>query len=203
MRPTGYFTDPFTDLLFNALLGFTFLFCLAVMFMNPISKLGDANLKAEFIITVAWPDSVPDDVDVWVQDPKGGILSYLDKEVGWMQLDRDDQGNVTDTVTINGEQVVYPVNQEVVTLRGIIGGEYVVNVYFYENRSARPVDVSVKLEKVNPALQVVLIDQLVLERRDEEKTALRFTLTGDGQVESINRNPKRLSPYALAEPKPR
>ena len=98
---------------------------------------------------------------------------------------------------------MYPVNQEVVTLRGIIGGEYVVNVYFYENRSARPVDVSVKLEKVNPALQVVFIDQLVLERRDEEKTALRFTLTGDGQVESINRNPKRLSPYALAEPKPR
>ena len=37
--------DPFTDLLFNALLGFTFLFMIAVMFINPITRLGAVNLK--------------------------------------------------------------------------------------------------------------------------------------------------------------
>ena len=64
MRPGGYTTDPFTDLLFNALLGFTFLFLIAIMFMNPIAKQGNVSLKAEYIITITWPENRPDDVDV-------------------------------------------------------------------------------------------------------------------------------------------
>ena len=41
MRPKDRFrSDPFTDLLFNALLGFTFLFLVAIMFMNPEAKTG-------------------------------------------------------------------------------------------------------------------------------------------------------------------
>ena len=76
MRAPGYFTDPFTDLLFNALLGFTFLFLIAIVFMNPMAKLGDVKLKAEFIITVTWPDNVPDDLDIWVEDPNGNRLIF-------------------------------------------------------------------------------------------------------------------------------
>ena len=40
-------SDPFTDLLFNALLGFTFLFLVAIMFMNPEAKSGIIDPKAE------------------------------------------------------------------------------------------------------------------------------------------------------------
>lgn len=199
MRPGGYYTDPFTDLLFNALLGFTFLFLISIMFMNPITKLGNVNLKAEYIITVSWPDNRPDDVDIWVEDPHGNLLSYLDQDVGWLQLDRDDQGNITDTVTIKGKEVVYPMNQEVVTIRGIIAGEYTVNLYYYENRSNQPVEATVKVEKVNPSLRLVYIDQLVLEKVDDEITVLRFTLGADGQFKDINHNPKTLSNYHLEE----
>ncbi len=74
-RPNNF--DPFTDLLFNILLGFTFLFFITILFINPISKLGNVNLKAEYIITVDWQDNLPDDVDIWVQDPNGEIVSYL------------------------------------------------------------------------------------------------------------------------------
>ena len=135
MRPSSYYTDPFTDLLFNALLGITFLFLIAIMFMNPIAKAGNVKLKAEYIISISWPDNRPDDVDIWMQDPHGEVLSYLNKDAGWLHLDRDDQGNITDTVIIEGKSVVYPVNQEVVTIRGIVGGEYILNLYYYENRS--------------------------------------------------------------------
>ncbi len=72
-------TEPFTDLLFNTLLGFTFLFFITVLFINPISKIGNVNMKAEYIITVDWKDSLPDDVDIWVQDPNGETVSYLKK----------------------------------------------------------------------------------------------------------------------------
>ena len=56
-------TEPFTDLLFNTLLGFTFLFFITILFINPISKIGNVNMKAEYIVTVDWKDSLPDDVD--------------------------------------------------------------------------------------------------------------------------------------------
>ncbi len=200
MRAGGYYTDPFTDLLFNALLGFTFLFLIAIMFMNPISKLGNVTFKAEYIITVTWPDNRPDDVDIWVEDPHGELLSYLNKNAGWLHLDRDDQGTVSDTVVIDGKEVVYPINQEVVTIRGFIAGEYTVNLYYYENRSNQPVEATVKIEKVNPSLRLMYIDKIKLEQRDDEKTVVRFTLGGDGELKSMNHNPKILSTYHLEEP---
>jgi len=197
MRPGGYTTDPFTDLLFNALLGFTFLFLIAIMFMNPIAKQGNVSLKAEYIITITWPDHRPDDVDLWVEDPNGEVLSYINKDAGWLHLDRDDQGDITDTVIIDGKEVIYPVNQEVVTIRGIVAGEYTLNLYYYENRSEQPVDVTVKIEKVNPTLRLVYFDEVRLEKIDEEKTVLRFTLGGDGEFMDINHNPKVLTNYNL------
>ncbi len=190
-------SDPFTDLLFNTLLGFSLLFFISIMFMNPIAKLGNVNFKAEYIITVTWPDKQPDDVDVWVEDPNGNLLSYRDSNVGWLHLDRDDQGDLNDTVMINGVETVYPINQEVVTIRGIVSGEYIVNLQYYKSSTGRPVPVTVKIEKVNPSLKVVYIDQVVLEREDDEITVLRFTLDANGEVTDINHLPKKFTNYGL------
>ena len=54
-----------------------------------------------------------------------------------------------------------------------------------------------KIEKVNPSLELVFVDRLFLHNRDQEKTIVRFTLSGDGKVVGMNRNPKVLTPYAL------
>jgi hypothetical protein len=190
-------TDPFIDLLFNALLGFTFLFLVSVMFVNPEARKGRIDLKAEYIISVTWPEQLADDVDLWVQDPIGDTVSYLRKDANWLNLDRDDRGEINDTVIVDGREVVYPINQEVVTIRGIIPGEYVVNLYYYAAAEQRPVDVLVKVEKVNPTLQTVFLEKLRLQRQDEETTALRFVLDSSGRIDAINRLPKRLTPYAL------
>ncbi|MCW8962271.1 MAG: hypothetical protein OQL16_00650 [Gammaproteobacteria bacterium] len=197
IRRRGYFTDPFTDLLFNALLGFTMLFMVTIMFVNPLAKLGSANLKAEFIITLSWPEDLPDDLDVWVEDPHGEVVSYLQKDAGWLHLDRDDRGEINDTILINGQEVVHRINQEVVTLRGIISGEYIVNAYFYEARSNQPIDVMLTVDKVNPTLQTVFVDKITMLKQDEEHTFVRFKLNGKGEIQEINRLPKRLTPYAL------
>lgn len=197
MHKTRFFTDPFTDLLFNALLGFTFLFMVAILFMNPIAKLGTANLKAEFIITLTWPDDQPDDLDIWVEDPHGEIVSYLQRDAGWLHLDRDDRGSLNDTIEINGEKVVHPVNQEVVTMRGIISGEYIVNVYYYETVTRGPVPATVQIDKINPELETVFFERVVLEKQDDEKTVVRFRVSDRGEVVGVDRRPKRLTPYAL------
>lgn len=190
-------TDPFIDLLFNALLGFTFLFLVSVMFMNPEARKGRVDLKAEYIVSVTWPDQLADDIDLWVQDPIGETVSFLRKDAGWLHLDRDDRGEVNDTVIIDGREVVYPINQEVVTIRGIIPGEYIVNLYYYQAAQPEPVEALIKVEKVNPTLQTVYVRRLLLTRQDEEQTAVRFTLDTTGKATSINQLPKRLTPYSL------
>ena len=194
-RPNNF--DPFTDLLFNILLGFTFLFFITILFINPISKLGNANLKAEYIITVDWQDNLPDDVDIWVQDPNGEIVSYLKKDAGWLHLDRDDQGIINDVVIINNKEVIYPINREVVTLRGIIPGEYIVNLYLYEHKSKEPVEVKIIIEKVNPSLKLVYFNDTVLETKDTELTIARFNLDAKGDFTIGSLQKEILTPYEL------
>jgi hypothetical protein len=190
-------TDPFIDLLFNALLGFTFLFLVSVMFMNPEARKGRVDLKAEYIISVTWPDHLADDIDLWVQDPIGETVSYLRKDAGWLHLDRDDRGEINDTIIVDGQELLYPINQEVVTIRGIIPGEYTVNLYYYTAAQPRPVEALVKVERVNPTLQTVFVEKVELAAQDDEHTVVRFTLDRKAGFGNINRLPKTLTPYAL------
>ena len=192
-----YSFDPFTDLLFNILLGFVFLFFLTILFINPITKLGNVNLKAEYIITIEWKESLPDYVDIWVKDPNGEIVSYLKKDAGWLHLDRDDRGVINDKVSINGEEYTYPINREVVTLRGIIPGEYIVNLYLYDNKSNNPVDVKLIIEKVNPSLKLVYFNNITLMQNDSEMTIARFNLNSSGDFRSLTAQNTILTPYQL------
>ena len=66
--------DVFTDLLFNALLGFAFMFAIAFMMINSSEESGNINTNAEVLISVNWPDNHPDDVDAVVEDPQGGLV---------------------------------------------------------------------------------------------------------------------------------
>ena len=121
---------PFTDILFNALLGFAIMVFIAFALIRPDSKTGDIEVNADMIITVSWPDLMPDDIDTYVEDPAGNVVWYHKREAGLVHLDRDDRGNFRDTIFVNGKEIQYPLNQETVTIRGIIPGEYVINVYY-------------------------------------------------------------------------
>ena len=83
------------------------------------------------------------------------------------------------------------------TIRGIISGEYIVNLHYYQSQSQQPVKANVKIEKVNPVLRLVFIDQVTLEQVDDEKTVLRFELDGNGEIVGMNRVAKTLTPYRL------
>ena len=193
--------EAFTDLLFNALLGFTFMFAVAVIFMNPIAKTGAIETKAEYLITVTWPDGNPSDVDTWTQDPAGNLSWYAAKEAGLMHLDRDDTGATRDVITVGGRTVENPLNQEIVSIRGVVPGEFTVNVKMYAYDAgdlARtpgetpPIPVTVKVEKVNPVVRVMFYDTVELRGQGDEVTAVRFTVQPDGDVTDVNRLPKRL-----------
>ena len=68
---------------------------------------------------------------------------------------------MNDTIVVNGEEVQNPLNQEVVTLRVVVPGEYIVNIHYYATKTEQPVDVNVKVEKVNPQLRLFTMVQLI------------------------------------------
>ena len=185
--------DPFYDMLFNMLIAFVFCFIVALLAMNPKAlKAGDIPSKAEYIVNVGWPDNNPNDIDTWVQDPGGHLVWFRQREAGLMYLDRDDRGDANDALVIDGRRIASPFRQEVVTLRGIVPGEYTVNVQYYQSRDGRPVEVTVSVIKVNPRAEVVFHGQLRLAAQGAEATAVRFTLRPDGQVVDVNTLPKSL-----------
>ena len=184
--------DPFSVMLFKALQVVAFLFFIALLAMNPEAKSGKIDTKAEFIITMTWPDSHPDDIDLYAEDPVGNIVWYHVREAGFMVLDRDDRGSVNNTVTVDGRKITSKIRQETISIRGIVAGEYTVNVHYFLATKGGPVPIQVKVEKINPTVEVVSYDNIVLNRMGEEKTAVRFKVAANGSVTDVNHREKSL-----------
>ena len=183
-------TDPFYDMLFNMLIAFVFCFVVAMLSFNPLArKAGDIPAKAEFMVTVSWPDHNPNDIDAWVMEPSGKVLWFRQRDAGMLHLDRDDRGAKNNTLIVNGREISSPYRQEIVTLRGVVPGEYVVNAHYYESVDKLPVDVSATVVKINPQAEIVYTGTVQIPRKGDERTLVRFTLDASGRVTDLNTRP--------------
>ena len=186
-------STPFVDLLFNLLLGFAFLFIVSFLMIQPILKKAEVHTQAEYIITVTWPLDNPDDVDTWLEDPLGNLVWFRNKEAGLSHLDRDDLGHMNDTIFLaDGSVIKYPYNQEILTIRGFIGGEWTLNVHMYAKRDKNPTLARVTIDKLNPKLKPILAKDILLEARGDEVTVARFEMSTNGDILSLNDMPKGL-----------
>jgi len=148
--------DPFSVMLFKALQVVSFLFFLALLAISPEAKDGKIDSKAEFIITMDWPDRHPDDLDLFVQDPAGNIAWYRHREAGFMVLDRDDRGGANDFIVVNMKKISSPIREEIVTIRGIVPGEYTVNVsHFVATTNAATATATVAFRATDTQLNLV------------------------------------------------
>ena len=69
-------TLAFTDLLFNVLIGFAFLFIVAFILINPITEEANIQAKAEFMVIMEWDPDSSYDIDLWMKDPTGTIVGF-------------------------------------------------------------------------------------------------------------------------------
>jgi hypothetical protein len=184
--------DPFSVMLFKALQVVAFLFFIALLAISPDSKDGKIDSKAEFIITLDWPDNHPDDLDLFVQDPIGNIAWYRHREAGFLTLDRDDRGGANDFILVNGRKIPSPIREEIVTVRGIVAGEYTVNISHFAATTGQPVAATVKVQKLNPTAQVIFDDKVMVDHTGDEKTAVRFNVNAEGKVIDVFQRPKSL-----------
>ena len=130
-----------------------------------------------------------------MRDPLGNYVGFKSKDVGLMALSRDDLGTSNDTVyDPKGKPIIVYRNEEMVTIRGIVPGEYIVNVHFYNEKIAvdknkeknyNPMPVQVEVQKINP-YNVVFAKEVFLDRKGHEITVVRFTINEDGSVSNFN-----------------
>lgn len=193
------FRTAYIDLLLNVLTGIIFLFILTTLLIQPPKKAEDegAKRKAEMIATVDWPSNLNCDIDIWVRDPQGTVVSFKNKSMGLMHIERDDRGfegdyirdergNIIGTVTENGETW---------TLRGIQPGKYIFNLHVYSCRgenyvpltigAKHEVPVTVQLVKVNPTFMTIREVVIMMTEVWQEKTVFSFTLDSSGSVIDI------------------
>ena len=183
----------FLDVLFNTLLCFAALFALSFILINPSKAEKNVEMKAEFVIVVTWPQELDDDVDVYLEDPVGHLVAFMRREDGLMHLDRDDLGSRNDFISTPAGRVEYLENREIVTIRGIVPGEYVLNVHMYTKKSVgASTPVTVIVDKINPYGTVVL-KMVELGNTGDEKTVCRFVVDKEGKVKDVTYLFKKLT----------
>jgi hypothetical protein len=177
------------------------MFFLAFLMIKPAVDGKKIDSKAEFIIVMDWPDHHNSDVDLWVLDPDGFAIGFTSKEHNVTTLERDDIGSSSDTHRSSSGTLVYnKVNQEIITIRAIMAGEWTVNVQYYVSRPIDdnhisghvtppykdkkeiPVLVTVKVIKLNPEYDVLFAKTIILTKEGEERTMARFELDKNGFV---------------------
>lgn len=187
----------YRDVIMLALAGFMTIVILMLAHINPKQEANAATVAppGNVMIEANWPPEMDSDVDLWVQAPGDNPVGYSNKGGAVFNLLRDDLGHQLDISGLNYESSFS---------RGIIPGEYTVNLHLYRNR-ARNVDVpvtvvvSVKSDANGPARQI-LMTRLTMGREGEERTVFRFQLTEGGSVVpgSVNSLQRRLRSGAKA-----
>ena len=186
------------DFLFNLVLAFCTLVILLLLVVKTESSKPGVENKNEFILTVQWDDNTNDDVDTWVMDPLGRVISFKNREQPGMFLQRDDVGRANKMVQsqLGAETTIpskeNPTNIEVVNFTSWLPGQYNVNLHLYRPDLYRQgnISVRVKLIKVNPFSEpAVLTIEIPRAEAGKQITALNFHVDEKGQIKSITRLP--------------
>jgi len=179
----------FLDLLMCCLVGFVFMFMVAFSQIEPDRK-DVVKPKAEYIVTLTWELKDSSDIDIWVQDPAGNLISFKEKEGGLTHLDRDDLGKSGDVYKLaDGRVVAYNYNQEIVTIRGFIPGEWIINLHVYNKKNTWDSNAVVRIDKINPSVVTVFNETVILKEHWEEATVVRFTMKMNGDMIEFNKLP--------------
>lgn len=186
----------FTDLLFNLVIGFVYLFVIAFILINPVAKKGDVIKKAEYMITIEWNHDYNDDIDLWVKDPAGNIVSFLQKSKGLMHLEKDDLGYDNDVYVKDTKKEIIHLNREVLTLRGTLEGEYQVMAHVYNRkftvrdgkaRQDLPGVIEVTVIKINPYSETYFARVPYIETA-QTLSLVRFNIAADHAYLGHNNN---------------
>lgn len=167
----------FRDVVLLALIGFVAMVIILLPHITQAKKETDRHkAPGNVIVEMHWPSSQPVDVDLWVQAPNEYPVGYWNGGGPTFNLLRDDlgaEGDATDE------------NYEITYSRGIVRGEYIVNVHMYgplKPGVTVPVNIVVSVRKKYDDARQILKTLVKLDRQNQEETAFRFSLTSEGDL---------------------
>lgn len=184
----------FNDMLFNILLGFVVLFIIAFLLINPITKKQDIPAKAEMMIVAEWSDNSETDVDLWVQHDGYIPIGFNNKAGMGINLERDDLGVANDWVRIDGDTQIIRSNREVVNMRGVVPGNFYINVHAYSFKDSGPLEVSITVIDINPTYKEIYKIKVTLESSGSIARAPAFSVNNQGEVTQVFNHTKNIVP---------
>lgn len=180
----------YTDVL-SCILCFTIMaMAMLILAVHPKAKPTEGvKPYAEYLVTLTWPDDRDVDLDLWMQDPAGKIIFYNNREDVNVSLDRDSRGFITNRTLLPDGTPLFSSNREVITIRSIMPGDYLVAVgYFSSHESSQDdgpdiaIGFSVQLEKVNPILTPKFGGQFHFDHIKQSVNVVNFHVAEDGSV---------------------
>lgn len=172
----------FVDLLFNLLVGFTSLFVIAFMLINPIAKHGITEPPVLLLAEITWPPESQSDIDIYMRGPNGTVVYYSNKDGSYMILERDDLGQRNDTYVVNDKQITINRNYEMISVTAMPAGEYVLNIHNF-SKVGGPVPVDISLKRLSPFSDIYQ-DTITVEPR-QEQTAVSFVVDSSGEIHDV------------------
>ncbi len=167
----------FRDVVLLALVGFVAMVIMLLPHITVAKKESEqTTVPGNVIVEMHWPSNQAVDVDLWVKAPGEFPVGFWNQGGEIFNLLRDDLGFVGDATDEN---------YEITYSRGILQGEYIVNVHMYGPLPPGvtvPVNVVVSVRKKYDDTNQLLKTDIKLTRRNQEETAFRFKLTGDGDL---------------------
>ena len=172
----------FRDFSMLMVLGFVAMVVWLLPHINPPASRSRADPPGNVIVAITWPEGNTD-IDMWVTGP-GELhpVGYSNKGGVLFNLLRDDLGSLPDAT---------PLNYENAYSRGVVAGEYIVNVHCYRCPIVPQqvhVEVSVNDGSARKGTKKVATTHLDLTANGQERTALRFRLDAAGNLlpDSLN-----------------
>lgn len=172
----------FRDFTLLMVLGFVAMVVWLLPHVHQPASQSDAEPPGNVVVAITWPEG-DIDVDLWVTGPGEMVpVGYSNKGGVLFNLLRDDLGRLPDATALNYENTYS---------RGVVAGEYIVNVHCYRCAVVPQqvdVEVSVNDSTSGKGARMIATTSLELSANGQEKTALRFKLDMAGKLvpDSLN-----------------
>lgn len=165
------------DMLFNLLVAFIALFYLTfIMISTKKQEEEEAKNDNNILITMRW--KTDNDIDLWLRLPDGRKIWYSNRDeppahldvdvVSWRRYKRSD-----------GTEGIIDINEEIITIRGILGGEYAVNAHYFSARSVDPmlpIEVEILVQDIKNK-KILYADVKKMDMSQKEVHFVKFTVS--------------------------
>lgn len=171
----GISSNVIMDLLFALLLIFVVLFFLAfIMVSTKEEEQEAAKNDNHFLIALRWKTN--NDIDLWLRLPDGRRVGYNQRDMPPAHLDVDVVmwRKYRDNL---GAETIIEDNEEVITVRDLLFGEYTVNVHYYSRQQLE--DPTTEIELFIQDIKnrnIVYLTREVVDAPGVETHIVRFTV---------------------------